>query len=539
MKRIVCCICLLFCFASRQIADARTYRIYIDPGHFKGNGASFTLDREPVTEEEVTLAVALKLRDLLKDDVPPGVTWEVEMSRETPHSKIVDLGERKGVNLNDPKDRARHADQFEAELFLSIHCNAGRGEGTETFWADRQDPNPHHRGIIPSGFTSKDDEVNKDSKRFAKLVQDRMVSHGGWGGDRVHGPPENPHLDRLYKNVKTGGLFFESKGRFPGYGGHIPILFVLREVPGCLNEIGFLDTRSDLERLVSPYWQQRTAEAYRDAIFEYFGVTPPIYFDITVEPGVNLFSIPGTPANTNPVLIGKKTIALLPVDQLDPAERAIRSIDELQLGQGYRVHAPYRDTVMLSYFPEITYTITLERGFNMIGSVSGPASFASTVRSANRERRKVDERLWTWNAEQQRSERVDSDLIQPRVGYLVLAYEEVEITVSHLLFIGAPSVISRETQLFANFPNPFNPETWIPFTLRQGGEVTVSIYTTSGHRVRTLRLGHLKPGSYATRETAAHWDGRNEEGDKVASGIYFYTLQTDTFSDTKKMVLLK
>lgn len=539
MKRIVCCVCLLFCFASRQIADAQTYRIYIDPGHFKGDGASFTLDREPVTEEEITLAVALKLRDLLEKDTFTDVKWEVEMSRETPNSKTVTLEKKGEIQLNDPKDRARHAEQFKADIFLSIHCNAGRGEGTETFWADRQDSDHDNLGFPVKEPELKDDEVNKDSKRFAKMVQDRMVSHGGWGGDRVHGPPENPHLDRLYKDVKTGGPFFASEGRFPAFKGHIPILFVLKEVPGCLNEIGFLDTRSDLERLVSPYWQQRTAEAYRDAIFEYFGVTPPIYFTITVEPGVNLFSIPGTPANTNPVLIGKKTIALLPVDQLAPAERAIRSIDELQLGQGYRVHAPHRDTVMLSYFPEVTYTITLERGFNMIGSVSGPASFASTVRSANRERKKIDERLWTWNAEQQRSERVDSDFIQPRVGYLVLAYEEVEITVSHLLFIGAPSVTSRETQLFANFPNPFNPETWIPFTLRQGGEVTVSIYTASGHRVRTLRLGHLKPGSYATRETAAHWDGRNEEGDKVASGIYFYTLQTDTFSDTRKMVLLK
>ena len=544
MRRIVCCICLLFCFALLHIADAQTRRIYIDPGHFKGNGAPGVYDKEPVAEEEITLAVALKLRYLLEEDTFTDVKWEIEMSRETEDSRIVDLedeeGNKREVTLNDPKDRARHADQLKADLFLSIHCNANEGNGTETFWAGRLDPNPDHRGIPPSGFVSKGDGVNQKSRRFAELVQKHMEDHGDWFGRRVI-------EDRKYIDVDTGGPFFASKGRFPAFDGHIPILFTLRKVPGCLNEIGFLDTDSNIEKLVSPYWQWRFAEAYRDAIYEFFGLTRPTYLRIALEPGWNMLSVPGTPANTNPrSLVGKEAIATPTVRQLLPAGKGYQPVFTLRIGEGYFVSSAFPDAViqdetMVSYFPVHTHTIHLEKGFTMIGGVSGWASFADAVRLVNKvgEAKRVNETLWTWDAGQQRFEAVHSGLMEPGVGYYVQAYEDVALKVSSVLVIAAPSQTPIETQLFANFPNPFNPETWIPFTLKEAGGVTVSIHAVSGHLVRTLDLGHLRSGFYATKETAAYWDGRNAQGDKVASGVYFYTLETDTFSYTRKMLLLK
>ncbi len=97
----------------------------------------------------------------------------------------------------------------------------------------------------------------------------------------------------------------------------------------------------------------------------------------------------------------------------------------------------------------------------------------------------------------------------------------------------------KDTILAQNFPNPFNPETWIPYQLSKSTEVTLQIYDISGRLVRTLELGWKPTGSYMTRSSAAYWDGRNELGERVASGTYFYTLQTQDFAATRRMVILK
>ena len=109
--------------------------------------------------------------------------------------------------------------------------------------------------------------------------------------------------------------------------------------------------------------------------------------------------------------------------------------------------------------------------------------------------------------------------------------------------IAAPAVFARlaseKTGLFPNYPNPFNPETWIPYQLAKPAEVTVTIYAANGTVVRALDLGHRRAGSYDSRHRAAYWDGRNTQGEPVASGVYFYTLQADEFSATRKMVIRK
>ena len=97
----------------------------------------------------------------------------------------------------------------------------------------------------------------------------------------------------------------------------------------------------------------------------------------------------------------------------------------------------------------------------------------------------------------------------------------------------------RETALLPNYPNPFNPETWIPYQIAEPADVTVRIYATNGHLVRTLLLGHQPAGIYHNRSRAAYWDGRNELGEPVASGIYFYTLSAGTFTATRRMLIRK
>jgi hypothetical protein len=93
--------------------------------------------------------------------------------------------------------------------------------------------------------------------------------------------------------------------------------------------------------------------------------------------------------------------------------------------------------------------------------------------------------------------------------------------------------------LMPNYPNPFNPETWIPYQITVPANVTVSIYNLNGQIVRRLELGTRMPGSYINRSKAAYWDGRNESGEMVSSGIYFYQLQAGRDAAVRKMVIVK
>ena len=101
------------------------------------------------------------------------------------------------------------------------------------------------------------------------------------------------------------------------------------------------------------------------------------------------------------------------------------------------------------------------------------------------------------------------------------------------------AVLPMETALLGNYPNPFNPETWIPYHLANDAEVTLTIYDTKGEAVRRLDLGRQPPGDYTSQAKAAYWDGRNEKGESVASGIYFYQLRAGDYSATRRMVILK
>ena len=113
--------------------------------------------------------------------------------------------------------------------------------------------------------------------------------------------------------------------------------------------------------------------------------------------------------------------------------------------------------------------------------------------------------------------------------------------------IAAPSIctatveaINRiETNLLPNYPNPFNPETWIPFRLAADANITLTIYDVSGRMVRTLDIGHSKAGIYESRDKAIYWDGRNDLGENVASGVYFYHLTAGGYSATRRLVILK
>lgn len=135
--------------------------------------------------------------------------------------------------------------------------------------------------------------------------------------------------------------------------------------------------------------------------------------------------------------------------------------------------------------------------------------------------------------------------VRDTMGDLVRTLQhEIGVTDIHRAFtelrLTPEDLIPKRTLLLANYPNPFNPETWLPYQLANDAEVTIGIYSSAGHLVRQLDLGFQQAGYYIGKARAAYWDGRNDLGERLASGVYFYQLSTGESSATiRKMVIRK
>lgn len=124
---------------------------------------------------------------------------------------------------------------------------------------------------------------------------------------------------------------------------------------------------------------------------------------------------------------------------------------------------------------------------------------------------------------------------------MTLRIEDAEGAIWHKRFAldVQPRPKPEAFRLLQNYPNPFNPETWIPYELKAAANVQIRIYDPSGRLVRTLSLGHKQADFYTSRSEAAYWDGRNDTGERVSSGLYFYHLEAGSFSNVRKMLILK
>ena len=121
-----------------------------------------------------------------------------------------------------------------------------------------------------------------------------------------------------------------------------------------------------------------------------------------------------------------------------------------------------------------------------------------------------------------------------------LTYQKGIVVLEEILAVlMATEAMPKETVLLSNYPNPFNPETWVPYQLAEPADVTLSIYSVNGKLVRTLTLGHQDAGIYQSKSQAVYWDGRNDLGERVASGLYFYTFTAGDFTATRRMLIRK
>ena len=121
--------------------------------------------------------------------------------------------------------------------------------------------------------------------------------------------------------------------------------------------------------------------------------------------------------------------------------------------------------------------------------------------------------------------------------HLANTQESMEVEPNAKKFVKLGDI--KQNQLLQNFPNPFNPETWIPFELADAADVKILIHSVNGELLRTLSLGTMTAGVYSTRSKAAYWDGSNDNGESVSSGVYFYTIEAGVFSATRKLLVQK
>ena len=188
---------------------------------------------------------------------------------------------------------------------------------------------------------------------------------------------------------------------------------------------------------------------------------------------------------------------------------------------------------------------TLDAGFPAHFTPDGHYLFASQDR---------DLQIWDWKTETLiEHSPIPDHLALSRDGTILLSYADTgqiqiwdgeALLPSHfavtphgkqLVTFGA---VKRD-QLLQNFPNPFNPETWIPFRLADERRVTIHIHNATGQLVRRLSPGTLSVGDYSSQAQAIYWDGRNQVGEPVSSGVYLYTIHADDFSATRKMLIRK
>ena len=215
---------------------------------------------------------------------------------------------------------------------------------------------------------------------------------------------------------------------------------------------------------------------------------------------------------------------------VDPLSLTV-SLKRIEAGQ-------FKATVHTGAPPNMTVTVSVVNGSIDGGSNSIPIP-----------RGKIESETFTVTRTTGTTDAVSVDIeTVPQVsrfaGYEYVKSTDLPLTVIDALGNAAPrripvDAVPSETALSANYPNPFNPETWIPYQLSNTSDVKITIYDVQGRVVRELDLGHQRAGYYTSRSRAAYWDGRNNRGERVASGIYFYQLQADNISLLRKMVILQ
>ena len=323
-----------------------------------------------------------------------------------------------------------------------------------------------------------------------------------------------------------------------------------------------------------------TADGRRHGFIARTGVAtdPTALFEMELESGLNMISLPLMPSHPYTARTFADMLDATVVIRLDTEQQAFVGFTEDQAGegysieggQGYIVNVPVGGTVT---FEGTAWSNTIENAAAAPSAELSSTGWAFVVSGELRETvagvsyrvvaknhrtgevatRQVtgDDRdfnvVWADLSRKRVIEAGDTlevalvdqwdNIVSGPFRHQVGVDDLQKAYVSLALAVG--DVHPAETLLGQNFPNPFNPETWIPYQLSEDSAVSISIYDTAGKLVRTLSLGFQSTGFYNSRDRAAYWDGRNNIGERVASGNYYYRLTTLSYHQTRRLVIIK
>ena len=427
--------------------------------------------------------------------------------------------------------------------------------------------------VLPQNYknamTSLARKLDTFEKYATKIVNNEPLTKEEWGGgeqDDIHGfglwllgffseyggiEEEKP---TLVADVATDSNTY--KVLHEGVGKFNPIIIIYQQPDGTtLAGIGFAMsyyefTRDNFDRISDSEWEQWVDEgnlpprpSWTDSFGEWQSCVCPKVGDVSGDGIISAFDA---------VLILQYVVGLrdsFPADMLtSPDETSPRdyvlSLTELTANAGDRIQTPIliddaaglmAGGLSLKYDPTIlkaidvaVYGILSKAYWQGNTDLEGEVRFAfASAKGATGSGRMLV---------------VEFDVLpdaEGKTSHLILDNVNLSGSLTITKINGSVTVLPTKTALLPNYPNPFNPETWIPYKLTQPAHVVIRIYNQKGQVVHTLSLGTKKAGVYLTKGKAAYWDGRNQKGEKVASGVYFYTLRARDFSATRRMLIVK
>jgi len=423
----------------------------------------------------------------------------------------------------------------------------------------------------PSGVRADAGENEKVNAYFAKMIEDYQKLS-----------PDPSRLDALLENLFS---MWASEPNFtPEQLGSITVPILVLD--GEDDELIYVEHTKEMASLIPTAklilipgtghfapWEK--PEEFNQIVLDYLAETEDFsnVFFMSLSAGLNMISLPLKPRTSYNARSFAEMLSATVVIKLDEARQrfvgfTLDAPDDgfaIEGGKGYIVNVPQAKQVAFvgaawTNQPPVEAIPSLAQSdgawaFVVSGRIleCESSAFAVTVRNTRTNAVATDVVRSGYfaaafaNLSRQSVVEIGDQLevtVMDRTGELVsdtLSYTVTSEAIHQALLpitlttVGKPS----QSRLLPNYPNPFNPETWIPYQLRESAEVVIRIYASTGQLVRTLSLGQQKAGFYLSRQKAAYWDGKNDAGEKVASGIYFYQLNAGDFKAMRRMVIVK
>ena len=464
-------------------------------------------------------------------DIPHITMWDFGLENNTPMVVTKDGKEITPSLTNFKSDRAFHLDELTGDWFAEkvLASNIGTSQATRADPVVVRDGNRGRIGIVYQTFN----EVNPKGKVVAELITNFLLENNS----EISSPPLEPMTDNDTADRSDTVSLLPISVPSPNIGQHLKLSLKItngENVAGYQATVQFDDT-------ALRYVESTNSDYLPDGAF----FVPPISEGNLIK--LNAASVAG---ESN----GDGTLATLTFEVIAVKASTLTLSDVLLSNSAGETFAPQVENAQITEPTKLTGDINGDGTVNIADLVlvaSNLGQIGANVADVNSDGVVniadlvlVAGALGTSAAPSIHPQALEM-FTATEVKQWLSAAQRLNPTDMNsqrgILFLQQllVALTPKETALLPNFPNPFNPETWIPYHLAKGADVLLHIYAMNGALVRTLTLGHQAAGKYENRSRAAYWDGKNAFGEPVASGPYFYTLTAGDFTATRKMLIRK